>query len=497
MRKATRTAKRRTAATGLAALAMLSLGACGSRDSATVNVVVIDSGAPTVGGTASLAPAAREIRAATAEGLVAFDAQGQVIPALADRWIVTDDGKSYIFRLRDGIWPDGSPITAESARTALRRTLASLRGTPLALDLAGTDDIRVMAGRVIEIRLTRAIPDLLQLLGQPELGLSWGGKGAGPMRLSRDGKIAVLTPIPPERRGLAPVAGWAAATVRLDVRPAAGAVEHFNAGDADVLLGGRIQDFPLARSVGLIRGTIHVDPVAGLFGLAVLHDDGFLADPDNREAIAMAIDRDALIAPFGLGGWQATTRIVAAGAVDSDGQLAERWAGLTLDQRRAQAVQRVRQWRGKGDHDHPVQLRIALPSGSGAALLFGRLQHDLRAIGLDARQVTEVADADLRLVDVVALYPRPGWFLNQLSCAARRGLCSAEADAGVRAARTTGDSAARALLLAEAEAALTRSNVFIPFGAPVRWSLVRGEVKGFAANRWAIHPLMPMAMRPN
>ena len=496
MRKATRTAIIRTAAAGLAVLGTLSLAACGSRDSATVNVVVVDSGKASAGAS----PAAREIRAATAEGLVAFDEQGQIVPAIADRWIVTDDGKSYIFRLRDGTWPDGSPITAETARTALRRAMASLRGTPLALDLAGTEDIRVMAGRVIEIRLERAMPDLLQLLGQPELGLTWRGKGTGPMRLSRDGKIAVLTPIPPEKRGLPPIAGWEAVAVRLDARPAQAAVDQFNAGTADVLLGGRIQDFPLARSVGLIRGTVHVDPVAGLFGLAVIHDDGFLATPENREAIAMAIDRDALIAPFGLGGWQGSSRIVALGDGDGeagDGLAQERWADLTLAQRRAQASQRVAQWKARGDHPGPAQLRIVLPAGPGGTLLLERLQHDLRAIGLDARQVGEGADADLRLVDAVALYPRSGWFFNRLSCPARQGLCSAEADALVKNARATADPAARAALMADAEAVLTRANVFIPFGAPVRWSLVRGEVKGFAANRWAIHPLMPMAMRPN
>ena len=48
----------------------------------------------------------------------------------------------------------------------------------------------------------------------------------------------------------------------------------------------------------------------------------------------------------------------------------------------------------------------------------------------------------------------------------------------------------------QAEAELTKANVFVPFGAPIRWSLVRGEAAGFAVNRWNIHPLMPMAMRP-
>lgn len=487
---------RRLAAGGTAALAALLLAACGSRDSATVHVVVIDDVAAPFREGPRLSTAASEVRAATTEGLVAFDAQGRIVPALADRWIVTDDGKSYIFRLRDGTWPDGSPITGETARVALRRTLAALRGTPLALDLAGTDNIRVMAGRVIEIRLPRPVPDLLQLLGQPELGLVWRGKGSGPMGLSRDGTVAVLRAIPPEKRGLPAESGWEAASLRLAALPAADAVARFNAGDADVLLGGQIQDFPLARSVGLIRGSIQPDPVAGLFGLAVQHDDGLLAAPENREAIAMAIDRAALIAPFGLSGWQATTRMVAPGTADDDGTVGERWAGLPMAERRAEAARRIARWRESTHREASVQVRIALPSGPGADVLFERLADDLRQIGLEARRTGAGADADLRLVDVVARYPRRSWYLNQLSCLAQRGLCSADADAEAGAARAAGDPAAASALWADAEATLTKANVFIPFGVPMRWSLVRGSASGFAANRWAIHPLMALATAP-
>ena len=58
------------------------------------------------------------------------------------------------------------------------------------------------------------------------------------------------------------------------------------------------------------------------------------------------------------------------------------------------------------------------------------------------------------------------------------------------------DPVKRADLYAQAEAQLTIANSFIPFGVPVRWSLVSGTVTGFAPNRWNIHPLMPLAMRP-
>ena len=49
---------------------------------------------------------------------------------------------------------------------------------------------------------------------------------------------------------------------------------------------------------------------------------------------------------------------------------------------------------------------------------------------------------------------------------------------------------------AHAEALLTAANIYIPIGAPLRWSMVRGAVDGFAANAWAWHPLPDMATIP-
>src|SRR5690606_30916674 len=143
-----------------------------------------------------------------------------------------------------------------------------------------------------------------------------------------------------------------------------------------------------------------------------------------------------------------------------------------------------------------VRLRIALPEGPGANLLFQRLASDFAAVGLEAVRVAGEAEADLRLVDEVARYPRANWFLNRLNCKVQRGLCSKEADEALARSRETADPAERAVLVAQAEAMLTDANVFIPFGSPIRWSLVRGDAIGFAENQWGWHPLMPMALLP-
>lgn len=473
------------------ALVAAAAGCKGGTDG-PLDVVVVGQPRSLFESGARLSPVGQLVRSATTEGLVGFDAQGRVVPALADRWIVTDDGQSYIFRLREGSWPDGSLLTGESARTALRQAIAAVGGTSLALDLAVIADIRAMAGRVVEIRLAQPVPDFLQLLAQPELGLARAGKGGGPMTMRRSGQVALFTPIAPEKRGMPASEDWARSIrpLRLRALPAATAVDLFDRGNVDVVLGGRIEQFPRTTMASLSRGTIRLDPVLGLFGLLVSRPQGVLAGAGDREAVAMAIDRDGLITAFGVGGWIPSGRIVPAAIAGPEA--VERWAGLSLAERRAQAAARVARYRAA--HGALPQLAIDLPEGPGREVLFTRLKSDMATIGLDLVLARAGVPADLRLVDTVARYPSAAWFFNQLSCPVQRGACSAEADALVAAAAGEPDAARRDELNKQAEDALTAANLFIPFGAPVRWSLVRADVNGFAANAWGFHPLLPMAI---
>mgnify|MGYP002079735301 CR=1 FL=1 len=132
----------------------------------------------------------------------------------------------------------------------------------------------------------------------------------------------------------------------------------------------------------------------------------------------------------------------------------------------------------------------------GTMALFRQLAADYKAIGLETQRVGENAAADLRLIDKVARYARVGWFLNQLSCDNAAPACSPAADRLAAQAQAEADPAKRIDLLAQAEAQLTMANGYIPFGVPIRWSLVSGQATGFAVNRWAMHPSMPLAMKP-
>jgi ABC-type transport system substrate-binding protein len=482
----------------LSLCAALALQACGTKDGA-VDIALIGGEEVDAGGTSGslrFSATAGHLRAATRQGLVALDESGEIEPALADRWIITDDGRSYIFRLRSGEWPEGGELTSREAKRRYEAIFRELRGTSLARDLTVVDEVRAMAGRVIEFRLTAPMPDFLQLLAQPELAIAGSAEHPVPMAIAREGGLIRLEPLPPDVLGQPIAEDW-----RDDVRglnvvvtDAAQAVELFNAGDVDVVLGGTLADWPLAEPGPLSQGTVRLDPAIGLFGLRVRRATGFLAEPQGRAALALAIDREALIAPFGIGGWQMSTRIAGPTLTGDLGTIGERWQNLTMEQRVGEASRRVSVW--ERDEGKQISLRLALPPGPGMDRLFNTLRSDFARIGITLLRAESGQPVDLELVDRTARYGGVRWFIDQFDCAVVDGPCSPEASTLADQAVETTDPALRAALLAEAEAELTAANVFIPFGPPIRWSLVRSSVTGFVPNRFAFHPLPAFAAIP-
>lgn len=476
----------------------LVLTGCSSRaNEGAVTVAVIgEQGDPFETGT-RLSYAGQLVREATAEGLVAMDGQGEVVPAIAERWIVTDDGKSYFFRIRGSDWADGGRLNATTVRDALQRAIRAYDGTTLGLDLAVIAEIRVMAERVIEVRLKSPMPEFLQLLSQPELGLRRGNAGTGPMvRVESDEGTLRLRPRPPQERGMPLRRDWDGNVLEVVVRgmPATRAVSAFKRGEAELVLNGTLALLPLADVGPLSAGTLRLDSGIGLFGIAFRHRDGLLETAARREALSMAIDRARLIEPFNVAGWDPTTRIVAPRLTGPGGSRAERWPGMSLQQRRAEASRRLAAW--GSDTGKAQVLTIAMPDGPGSALLLGRLKEDFAAVGVRLENARDGDPSDLVLVDRLARYADARWFLGQFNCDVARPLCSPDADVLVDQAIVAPSPQDAANLLAEAENAMTEAEVFIPLGAPIRWSLVRGGVGGFALNRWGRHPLFPLATAP-
>ncbi len=487
-----------TAATGLA-LAVSSCGLFGERGPVKIAAMgTLNPGATPLTGELSTGNAA--LLDATSQGLVSYDGEGQIDTGLADRWTVTTDGRSYIFRLREAKWTNGRKVTAEEVAAILRSYLAPASRHILKGDFPEIETIKAMTDTVIEIRLSVPQPTILELLAQPSMAIVNKGMGWGPMRSRRIGRAVLLSPVPdplaedPDAAEAA--ARDPAASIELVGTSPAGALARFKNGYADGVIGGRFSTLPYFVASNIGRSRLVVDPVPGLFGLTFLRAEGFLATDVNRDALVRAIRRERLVDAFGLTEWQPQVTLRPALYTRDGGPapLVPAWADYDEASRIAQAKRIVDAWRGGGHEIDPV--RIAVPDSPGGRILFAYVSADFAAVGVPSRRVAMASAADLRLIDEVAPNDDALWALRRLSCR-RDTLCNREAQELIDQATANIDAGQRRAQIGEAEAVLARYAPFIPLATPLRWSVASQRLTGLRANGRAQHPLNHLIARPN
>ncbi len=415
----------------------------------------------------------------TAQGLVRYDALGQIEPGLSIRWAISEDGLFYTFRLDD---IDG--LDARSVAQQLRRAIRPIR-------FAGTvREIVAVTPEVVEIRLDAPQPDLLDLLAQPEMAILASGRGTGPLQAGGDAKEGYLL-VPADTKD---DSGAEAENdtrrqppILLRKERASVAILAFLEGRRTLLLGGRFQDLPLARVANVRDKDMRIDPAVGLFGLKIEPRSSLLRDPRIRRALSMSVDRGALLSAFRITDWTPAAALLPAKTVEIPRPSQPDWIPLSQEARSAEALAQVAKWRTA----HPAQstsLRIALPDGPGATLLFRQLATMWQPLGISLERVPSQEAADLRLIDEVAPSPSASWYLRHFECRQSK-VCDPVADAAIARARATTNPQERAEQIAEAQARLEALTPFIPLGQPLRWSLVSPRVTGFQTNNRAVHPL--------
>jgi oligopeptide transport system substrate-binding protein len=423
-----------------------------------------------------------------AQGLVSFDASGNIVGGLAERWNVSDDGLSYIFRLASAQWPDGRKITADQVARILKRQITGKSRNDLKDSVGAIEDIVAMTDRVIEIQLVAPRPNLLSVLAQPEFAIIRGTAGTGPFRAMSTGGAGgelrltreVVSSDEEETRH---------EEVLLAGESADAAINDFAASKNDLVLGGTFLDLPLARRVRLAGGALRFDPASGIFGLVPARAGGPLDQPQVRQLLAQALDRANFVNALGVPGLTARATLLEPGLDGVPAPAVPAWFGTPTGDRlpllRAQADRLF----GK---TKPV-ITVALPAGPGSDLLFQELKRDWNALGLTVEQAP-MTDADFTLIDEVAPSSSPSWFVRRFRCGVAP-VCDAQADQLMDAARTMPIAAQRYALLTEAAARIDDVQLFIPITAPVRWSLVSGRVQNFAGNRYARHTLTDLEQK--
>lgn len=121
------------------------------------------------------------------EGLTSFDQKKQIIPGLAESWVISPDGKTYIFYLRPNIkFSDGTPITADDVVFTFQRLADPKTAAPYStfaeLLINGKDVIKAkrrinelgieaLDDKTIKISLVNPEPAFLEICSKPNLGI--------------------------------------------------------------------------------------------------------------------------------------------------------------------------------------------------------------------------------------------------------------------------------------------------------------------------------------
>jgi len=125
------------------------------------------------------------------EGLTAIDRDLLVVPALAQSWTVSDDGLTYVFRLRpEATFHNGRKMTAADVVASIARVRDPKTASPLASRFAAVAGVTAGDDGTVAIRLeTRSAPFLNQLASlaivAPEAVAELARKpvGTGPFQL--------------------------------------------------------------------------------------------------------------------------------------------------------------------------------------------------------------------------------------------------------------------------------------------------------------------------
>jgi len=237
-----------------------------------------------------------------------------IVPSLAERWEISDDGLRYVFRLREGLrWSDGTPLTAHDVEFGIKRVLDPRSpGSSVAIYFVleqgeetylgrNTDwdavGVRALDDRTVEFRLSAPAPYFMSVMNRPDAGPQprHAVEGIAEARVvSGAFEVAERTDDRLVLRRRAERSGNVA-EVELYRTAIADALPEYERGETDMIL---VRYTP--RLADLVPGAVRADAVLGPPAWSAYlrfdHTRAPTANLELRRALAHAIDRDALAA---------------------------------------------------------------------------------------------------------------------------------------------------------------------------------------------------------
>jgi oligopeptide transport system substrate-binding protein len=455
-------------------------------------------------------------------GLMHQDPQGNPIPAACESLTASADGLTYIVKLREHNWSDGTPVTADDYVYSFRRiadpkTAAQYVSILFPIyDIQAAVDgkvkpedvgVRALDERTLEIRLLFQVPYMDQLLMHQttyavprHIVEKHGDDWLNPRNIVTNGPFVLREWVPNEHILVVKNPHFFAAdTVKFDqvyfypTEDTAAALKRFRAGALDI-----VNRCPSTTEVARLRKTmpreIKIAPFVATYYLAVNQTRAPFSDVRVRQALAMAIDRETLVDKVLRVGQIAAYNVVPPGMPHYPYSGQARFRTMPMQQRLERAK----------------ALLSEAGFGPGNPLTFdfstyNTLEAKLTAVALQAMWQTAGVDMHIRPIDSQILFDtlrkrdfavaHTGWiadyrdpknfmFLFQSSSPDLNygGYSNAEFDNLVANSDHIRDPQARLQTLADAEQILMDDVGTIPLMHDVTRDMVSPQVKGWIPN---------------
>jgi len=439
--------------------------------------------------------------------LVCFDSEGRIVPDLAGRWEVRDDGREYVFHLREGRFSNGRRVVASDVVYYFRRLLdpatvstrwwllKALRGAPAFHERGAwkKDAASAADDSTVVLHLEAPLAHFASLLAMPAAGIvcreeverlgdRYGRSpcGSGPWKLAawRESDEIELAP-----NAGAPGGGPAIAGISLRIIPEPMTqIAEFEVGNLDVLEVPRaeLEHWRAAGVKLLSREELRVAYIGLNTRKAPFND------PRVRRAVNMAIDVEKIIAHVLFGGGTRSRGVVPPGLRGSP-EPPERYP---YDPGRARALL------AEAGYPDGFDMELWQRENPEGGRVLESVQGYLAAVGVRAKLVTrewgafkEAVDKgtpDAFYLDWFADYPDAENFLVPLFHSSniggkgnRTGYANARVDSLLDEAERCMDEAERWRLEATAEEIIYADAPWLFLWFPVQYEVISPRLEGY------------------
>ena len=279
------------------------------------------------------------------ECLLTNDENGQIAPGAAESWEVSEDGKTYTFKLRDGLkWSDGTPLTAEDFVYSWQRVCDPNVAAPYAETVLsmveGYDDaiagdieklnVEAPDDQTFVVHLKDACPYFESLAAFATLSPvqkatieansdAWATDAS---TYVSNGPFYITEWVPSSYILMEKNPNyWDAENVKLDgikfnlIEDANAAYNAYNAGEIAMIKDVPTEEIPSLKD----RDDFFVDPIIGTYYVSMNTEKEPFTNKDVRKALSLAIDRDYLANTLMQGTYSPAGNFVGPGWADING----------------------------------------------------------------------------------------------------------------------------------------------------------------------------------